>query len=121
MATTSHPAIRALYPGCDHLGLPRSAANELFRFLFCKRLVGDERGSMLSPSCKLDSLWHWVLLETDARDAVEALVGKVRHSQETAGQDDEIKMERRWVSRVKLDHLRGRRPFTAPLSEGTPC
>ena len=50
---------------------------------------------MLSPSSSLDDLWHWMLLETDARDAVEALVGKVRHSQETEAQDDKIKMERR--------------------------
>ena len=32
----------------------------------------------------LDELLHWVLLNTDARKSVEAVVGKIHHSTATA-------------------------------------
>ncbi|KAK9790961.1 hypothetical protein WJX73_004236 [Symbiochloris irregularis] len=92
----THSAVQALKNGCAQEGLPRTAAKELVRFLFVKRLIGDESGSRLSPSATLDTLWHWMLLETDVRDKVEALIGgKVKHTQATMHHTDEEKMQRR--------------------------
>lgn len=92
----AHRAIKALQEGCAQKGLPRAAAKELVRFLFMKRLVGDEKGSRLSPSAQIDELWHWMLLETEVRDSVEALVGgKIMHTQATMHHTDEEKLERR--------------------------
>jgi len=64
-----HPCVAALEPGCRSLNIPTSAARELVRFLLVKRFTQDERSSELGPSAKLDKLWHWLLLETDLRDA----------------------------------------------------
>ena len=50
---------------------------------------------MLSPSPKLDDLWHWMLLETEVRDAVETLMGKTKHTTATKHQREDVKMARR--------------------------
>ena len=91
----SHKCVESLKAGCDQLGLPTTAARELVRFLFVKRCINDENSSKISPSAKLDKLWHWMLLETDIRDSVEKLVGRVAHSQNLAVQDDKTKLLRR--------------------------
>ena len=87
--------VQQLKAGCRYLDLPNSTARELVRFLLVKRFVGDETGSRLSPSSKVDALWHWMLLETNVRDTVEALVGRVKHTQATEAHSDTDKMERR--------------------------
>jgi hypothetical protein len=90
-----HPAVALLRAGCLKLQIPLTAAVELVRFLFLKRLTGDERGSKLSPSAMLDRLWHWMLLESAVHDAVSELTGRVWHTQETAGLLDASKIRRR--------------------------
>jgi hypothetical protein len=93
-----HPCVEALKKGCLNLNLPTSTAKELVRFLLVKRFQEDEKLYDLSPSSKLDKLWHYMLLNTEVRDAVEQLVGRVSHTQDTERQPEALKMDRRCVA-----------------------
>ena len=62
-----HPAVTALEQACPRLNIPKSAALELVRFLFVKKFNEDDASFNLSPSRKIDLLWHEMLLNTDLR------------------------------------------------------
>ena len=83
---------------CDQLELPRATAKELISFLTVKSIIGQKRGGNLSPSSRIDQLLHKVLLNTEARKAVEELVGEIWHSEATTELRDELKVERRRVA-----------------------
>ena len=87
-----------LHPFCDQLKLPRDTVRELISFLSTKTIVGQKRGGDLSPSSKVDRLLHKVLLNTEARKAVEELVGEIWYSEATTELRDELKVERRRVA-----------------------
>jgi hypothetical protein len=96
MAT--HPsdfAILLLEGGCSRLSLPSSTAKELYAFLqMCQK--NETVRQRISPSSKLDALWHWMLLNTDVSTCVhEALGGPVRHSTSTESDSLEKKNKRR--------------------------
>ena len=92
----NHPVIQELQHGCMCLNLPTSVAVELIRYLITKRLSCEETGSSLGCSSKLDELQHWILLETDVREEVEALIGgKIWHTQTTMGNDCAQKVQSR--------------------------
>ena len=76
-----HPGVFALQKGCDALQMPMSAAQELVRFLIVKRICQAEKSDMIQCSSLLEKLLCWMLLDTDTRDAVEGLVGKIWHVQ----------------------------------------
>ena len=88
-------AILLLEGGCCRPGLPRSTGQELYAFLETCREHETSRHHM-SPSLKLDCLWHWMLLNTDVSSCVhEALGGVVPHSTSTESDSLEEKNKRR--------------------------
>ena len=109
-------AILALQEGCRKKQLPQSTARELVRFLLLKNLNPNVLEGW-SPSSKLDVLQHWTLLNTAVRKLVEAVVGEISHSEETADLPDEDKVERRqalspWCHlNIGKDHCLKRRQF----------
>ena len=80
---------------CRRLQLPLTTAKELILYLTVKTLVGQKQAKELSPSSKLDQLLHAVLLDTEVRKSVEALVGEIHHSEATAELADDLRAERR--------------------------
>lgn len=64
------------------------------RFLLAKKYKASSSAAM-SPSSKLDQLLHWLLLNTDARKTVEEVVGEISHSEDSAEDVDELKVQRR--------------------------
>eukprot|EP00889_Picochlorum_renovo_P001227 jgi/Picre1/28257/NNA_003663.t1 len=91
-------AILLLEGGCSRLVLPPSAGEELYRFLeMCHE--HETSRQHISPSSKLDTLWHWMLLNTDVSTCVhEALGGIVPHSTSTESDSLEKKNKRRRLS-----------------------
>jgi len=88
-------AILLLEGGCSRLGLPPSTGQELYAFLETCRENETSRHHM-SPSRKLDELWHWMLLNTDVSSCVhEALGGVVPHSTSTESDSLKEKNKRR--------------------------
>ena len=87
-------AVLALQEGCHKKQLPPTTARELVRFLLAKKLSPNVSEGW-SPSSKLDELQHWTLLNTRVRKLVEAVVGEIDHSEETAELPDEEKVKRR--------------------------
>lgn len=88
-------AILLLEGGCCRLGLPPSAGQELYAYLETCRENETSRHHM-SPSLKLDCLWHWMLLNTDVSSCVhEALGGVVPHSTSTESDSLKEKNKRR--------------------------
>ena len=78
----------------------RLTARELVRFLLVKKFEGLPGSGRLSPSSKLDTLQHWTLLNTEVRKIVEAVIGEISHSEETAELPDEEKVNRRQAAMV---------------------
>ncbi|KAF5838052.1 hypothetical protein DUNSADRAFT_3486 [Dunaliella salina] len=100
------PAYRELVESSSKLRLPQETALELLCFLhvmhhdFSNTLVG----SGLSPSCKLDALWHHMLLNTRLRQAVTVLLGfEVEHSTASASDAQEAKIERQLSAMSRLE------------------
>ena len=85
---STHAATESLIKGGQSACLPI----ELVHFLFIKRLMPFES---LSPSPTVDSLWHWMLLNSKERDAVHAMIGgDVPHSTSTQEDDEPTKAVR---------------------------
>eukprot|EP00890_Picochlorum_soloecismus_P002279 jgi/Picsp_1/3051/NSC_01273-R1_lsu ribosomal protein l40e ubiquitin len=95
MATNSDLAILLLEGGCSRLFLPPSTGKELYMFLqMCRE--NETARQQISPSSKLDALWHWMLLNTDVSTRVhEALGGPVPHNTSTESDSLEKKNKRR--------------------------
>ena len=94
-ANASDIAILLLEGGCSRLSLPSSTAKELYTFLqMCRK--NETVRQRISPSSKLDALWHWMLLNTDVSTCVHgALGGPVSHSTSTESDSLESKNKRR--------------------------
>jgi len=110
MATSTRDlAILLLEGGCSRLFLPPSAGKELYAFLeMCRENEASRQN--LSPSSKLDALWHWMLLNTDVSTRVhEALGGIVSHTTSTESDSLEEKNKRRNLS-MKLMNSMGYLP-----------
>lgn len=109
----NEPLMRMLRGGCAEVGVPDPTAMELLRFLTVKRVHQDGangRPYRMSPSPKLDRLWHWVLLNTAVADLVHAYVGgRVSHSTQSAGDDDSVKLQRMMRSLALMERF-GFRP-----------
>ncbi|KAI8105555.1 hypothetical protein M9434_000140 [Picochlorum sp. BPE23] len=91
-------AILLLEGGCSRLFLPPATGEELYTFLeMCRENKASRQH--VSPSSKLDTLWHWMLLNTDVSTCVhEALGGIVPHSTSTESDSLEKKNKRRRLS-----------------------
>jgi len=91
-------AILLLEGGCSRLFLPPGTGEELYTFLeMCRENKASRQH--VSPSSKLDTLWHWMLLNTDVSTCVhEALGGIVPHSTSTESDSLEKKNKRRRLS-----------------------
>lgn len=78
-------ALRALRAACRREGYAEETALELVRYLQAKRyhdniINRSDRPRNMSPSSKIDRLWHTMLLNTDISTKVHKLVGGVvRH------------------------------------------
>ena len=110
MATSTRDlAILLLEGGCSRLFLPPSAGEELYAFLeMCRENEASRQD--ISPSSKLDALWHWMLLNTDVSTRVhEALGGIVPHTTSTESDPLEKKNKRRKLA-MKLMHSMGHSP-----------
>lgn len=110
MATSTRDlAILLLEGGCSRLFLPPSAGEELYAFLeMCRENEASRQN--ISPSSKLDALWHWMLLNTDVSTRVhEALGGIVPHTTSTESDSLEKKNKRRKLS-MKLMNSMGYSP-----------
>lgn len=93
-------AILLLEGGCSRLFLPPSTGVELYTFLeMCRE--NETSRQHISPSSKLDALWHWMLLNTDVSTCVhEALGGIVPHS--TSTESDSLEKNKRRRLSMKL-------------------
>ena len=91
----ANPVRSKLQDFCRRLELPLATAKELIVFLTVKTVVGQKRAWELSPSSKLDTLLHAILLDTEVRKSVEKLVGEIHHSEASAELPDELMAEKR--------------------------
>ena len=89
--------MRELDRGCDQLGQTHELTLELVSFLLaCRRAAAEHPFWSLSPSQRLDELWHWMLLNTRVATQVHDLIGGVvHHSTDTASDEDDAKVLRR--------------------------
>ena len=94
----SHRGYKALLEGCQELGLSKRLAKEFVRYCIVKKFNSDASDLPLSPSAQLDSLQHWVLLNTNDRRDVESLVGPIEHSTKSSFLSEKEKSLRRFVS-----------------------
>jgi len=102
MANSRDLAILLLEGGCSRLLLPPSTGEELYMFLDMCRKNQASREDM-SPSSKLDTLWHWMLLNTDVSTCVhDTLGGIVPHSTMTESDSVEKKNKRRRLSMNRM-------------------
>jgi len=109
-----------LRDGCDELSLPKEAAVELLRFLQTARWYDVIRSEddfrskdypSMSPSERLDKLWHWMLLNTKVADKVHAVIGgSVHHSTMGARDSDSDKVLRQCFAMTAMARLGGWKP-----------
>jgi len=120
MATNTRDlAILLLEGGCSRLFLPPTTGEELYTFLqMCRE--NEASRQHISPSSKLDALWHWMLLNTDVSTCVhEALGGIVSHSTSTESDSLEKKNKRRRLS-MKLMTSMGYSPNPELWDDASP-
>jgi hypothetical protein len=95
----SHGAMRALAVACEALQLDYAVAVELVEFLKVKRhvlSVSPRDAEDMSPSTKMDELWHHVLLNSAMRETVDGITGgHVPHSTSPACLSELDKVRRR--------------------------
>ena len=94
----SHKGYKSLLEGCQELGRSKRLAKEFVRYCVVKNFNRDASELPLSPSAQLDSLQHWVLLNTKCRRDVESLVGPIEHSTKTSFLSEKAKSLRRFAS-----------------------
>lgn len=69
---------------------------EFVKFLMLKKKENDTLGLQLSPSLKIDALWHKCILCTALYEELQQLLGfKVHHDLKRALDDEQTKTERR--------------------------
>ena len=100
--------------GCNAAAVATALALELFHFLQAKRhlALSDAAAALqVSPGSLVDALWHRMLLQSDVREAVDALLGgHVPHSLRDADElSDGDKLARR-LTAMNLMALAGWQP-----------